>query len=226
MVFAEWALWVDRLASLDPIDYWVGMGVWVALACAAAARMAHRKQRTVTTWAFLALIFPPSLLVLACLPTVPRAGSVGALGVCGACGGALSIEATACPHCGNPQRQRSSHGWAGGLLEFAGTAAVVLAIPIAAADLYLLSQTSRRLPKCDSILARMDVNRALANVPFMRSRGISVVLLEAVKTEDADSKSTRCSAHATLSNAEKVQLDYSFTKRNDGSYFIGAQIGD
>jgi hypothetical protein len=91
-----------------------------------------------------------------------------------------------------------------------------------------LSQTGALggLPRCDSALAKFEVNRALANAPIGKVMGISIESFDVIRSDYADAKVVRCSADVTLNNATKHKAEFSFSARDDGNYWVQARIID
>jgi hypothetical protein len=91
-----------------------------------------------------------------------------------------------------------------------------------------LSQTGTfgGLPRCDSTLAKSDVNRALANAPIGKVMGISIESFDVIRSDSANAKVVRCSADVTLNNATKHRAEFSFSARDDGNYWVEARIVD
>jgi len=172
------------------------------------------------------LFFPPSLLILLFVPkksgAVPRSGP--SVVNCPACGGAVSNQAELCPHCGQPQRRVKSRPWYGAIIEIAGVAAVVISIVSFAYFNSVL--TASGLPTCDASWAKAEVNRALANAPFGKVYGLAIISFDAVRTDQSSENVVSCFAHVTLNNTTKHELHYSFTKRDEGNYYVEAQIVD
>ena len=109
------------------------------LAASAAVQMAKRKGRNPIAWGSFTFLFPPFLLVLLCFSGKPKTAVTPAVAKCSACGGAVSVQAAACPHCGQPQSQIDVRPWYGIPVEVAGTAAVLAAV---AWSVWFLSQTT------------------------------------------------------------------------------------
>jgi hypothetical protein len=204
------------------------------LAGTAAVQMARRKGRNPRGWGTLAFLFPPLLLLLVCVPGKTRQAAVApGVSACSACGGAVSVQAAACPHCGQPQSQIAGRPWYAIPVEVAGTAIVCGAV---AWSVWWLSQTSTwwlsqtgtfgGLPRCDTNLAKSEVNRALANAPIGKVMGISIGSFDVIRSDYADAKIVRCSADVTLNNATKHKAVFSFSARDDGNYWIEARIID
>src|SRR5690348_9390816 len=94
----------------------VGLVVEV-FAAAAALHMARRKGRSPLGWAVGAFLLPVLLLILLCLPGKREAEATPSVSACRACGGAVSVQASACPHCGQPQKQIAVPPWYAGPVE-------------------------------------------------------------------------------------------------------------
>ncbi len=184
--------------------------------------MARRKGRS-GAWGAFALVFPPLLLLFVCVPAKRKPEVTPAVGACSVCGGAVSVQAASCPHCGQPQSPVVvSHPWYAVPVEVAGTVVVLAGVAWA---IWWFSQTlGAGLPRCDSSLAKFDVNRALANAPIGKVMGISVASFDAIQTDYQDDKVVRCSADVTLNNNTKHKLTFSFTARDDSNYWVEAKI--
>lgn len=203
------------------------------LAGTAAVLMAKRKRRHSRGWGTATFLFPPVLLVLVCLPGRRAATVTPAVSECSACGGTVSVQAAVCPHCGQPQSQTAVRPWYAIPVEVAGTAVVFAAVAL---SVWMLSQTSTwwlsqtgalgGLPRCDTTLAKSEVNRALANAPIGKVMGISIESFDVIRSNYADAKVVRCSADVTLNNATKHKAEFSFSARDDGNYWVEARIID
>lgn len=102
----------------------IGLAVEV-FAGAAALHMPKRKGRSPLGWAVAAFLVPLLLLVLVCLRGRAKSEVGPSVISCSACGGAVSVQAAACPHCGQPQKQMTVRPWYAGPVEIAGTAIVL-----------------------------------------------------------------------------------------------------
>ena len=93
--------------------------------------------------------------------------------------------------------------------------------------IWWVSQTGTltgRLPRCNSDLAKIEVNRALANAPIAKMINISVVSFDVIRSDYADDKVVRCSGDVTLNDALQYKVAFSFTARDDGNYWVEARI--
>ena len=205
----------------------IGIGVAILIA-AAACQMARRKGRSEYLWGTLALIFSPSFLVLLLIPNKQAAHKRSArpsVTKCAACDGPLSSQATRCPRCGQPQHQLFTHSWS--KIEISGVVAASVVLMLGAlSTYYTFATTASGLPRCDGSLAQSDVNNALANAPFGKILGLSIVSFDEIRTDDSTNTVVKCSADVTLNNNTRHQLIYSFTKRDDGNYWIEAKLAD
>jgi hypothetical protein len=217
-----------RLAENIRMEYLIMMAVAIS-AGAAAVQMGRRKGRNALVWGTLAFLFFPILFVLLFVPGKRKADIAPAISACSACGGAVSVQATTCPHCGQPQSQIAVRPWYSIPVELAGTVIVFVAAAWSVwSFVWSFSQTGtlRGLPRCDSTLAKSEVNRALANAPIGKVIGISIESFDAIRSDYADDKIVRCSADVTLNNATKHKVVFSFSARDNGTYWIEAQIVD
>jgi hypothetical protein len=187
--------------------------------------MGRRKGRNALGWGTLAFLFFPILFVLVFVPGKRKADIAPAISACSACGGAVSVQATTCPHCGQPRSQIAVRPWYAIPVEVTGTVIVFVA---AAWSVWWFSQTGSLggLPQCDSTLAKSEVNRALANAPIGKVIGISIESFDAIRSDYTDNKVVRCSADVTLNNATKHKVVFSFSARDNGTYWIEARIVD
>jgi len=206
------------------MEYLIMMAVAIS-AGAAAVQMGRRKGRNAVVWGTLAFLFFPILFVLLFVPGKRKADIAPAISACSACGGAVSVQATTCPHCGQPQSQIAVRPWYSIPVEVAGT---VIAFVAAAWSVWWFSQTGalRGLPRCDSTLAKYEANRALTNAPAGKVIGISIESFDAIRTDYTDNKDVRCSAEVTLNNATKHKVLFSFSARENGTYWIETRIVD
>jgi hypothetical protein len=203
------------------MEWVIAIALWV-LAANAAVHMARRKRRKAQAWGVLAFLFPPALLILfLARKREPVSGNAIYVRSCSACGGTVSLETDRCPHCGHPQRPART--WYDGLLEFAGTVAVIGWIVLA---ILFISQTAEALPTCDGSLAQIEVDRVFANWSIGKIREIWVVSLDAIRTDSADSNFVSCSTDALLSDDSKHKIIYKFTKRSFGKYLVEVRIAD
>ena len=191
---------------------------------AAAVQMGRRKGRNAVVWGTLAFLFFPILFVLLFVPGKRKADVAPAISACSACGGAVSVQAMSCPHCGQPQRQIAVRPWYAIPVEVAGTAVTLGAVIL---GIWWVSQTGTltgRLPRCNSDLAKIEVNRALANAPIAKMINISVVSFDVIRSDYADDKVVRCSGDVTLNDALQYKVAFSFSARDDGNYWVEARI--
>lgn len=201
----------------------VGLAVEI-FAGVAAFHMAKRKGRSPIGWAVSAFLLPVLLLVLLCLRAKREAAAGPAVLACSACGRAVSVQAMSCPHCGQPQRQIAVRPWYAIPVEVAGTAVTFGAVVL---GIWWVSQTGTltgRLPRCNSDLAKIEVNRALANAPLAKIINTSVKSFDVIRSDYTDDKVVRCSADVTLNNATQHRIAFSFTARDDGNYWVEARI--
>ena len=206
------------------MEYLIMMAIAIS-AGAAAVQMGRRKGRKALVWGTLAFLFPLILFVLVFLPGKPKAEIAPGISPCSACGGAISVQATTCPHCGQPQSQLAVRSWYAIPVEVAG---IVIVFVAGAWSVWLFSQTGtlRGLPRCDSTLAKYEANRALTNAPAGKVIGISIESFDAIRTDYTDNKVVRCSADVTLNNATKHKVLFSFSARENGTYWIETRIVD
>jgi hypothetical protein len=206
------------------MEYLIMMAVAIS-AGAAALQMGRRKGRNGVVWGTLAFLFFPILFFLLFVPGKRKADIAPAISVCSACGGAVSVQAMTCPHCGQPQSQIAVRPWYSIPVEVAGT---VIAFVAGAWSVWLFSQTGtlRGLPRCDSTLAKYEANRALTNAPAGKVIGISIESFDAIRTDYTDNKVVRCSADVTLNNATKHKVLFSFSARENDTYWIETRIVD
>src|SRR5437899_1671083 len=97
--------------------------------------------------------------------------------------GAVSVQAAACPHCGQPQSQIADRPWYAIPIEVAGTAVVFGGVVL---GVWWVSQTGTLmggLPRCDSDLAKSEVSRALANAPIGKVIGISIASFDVIRSD-------------------------------------------
>jgi len=206
------------------MEFLIVMAVAIA-AGTAAVQMARRKGRNARGWGPLAFLFPPILFILVFVPMKGKTGVAPAISACSACGGAVSVQAATCPHCGQPQSQIDVRPWYAIPVEVAGT---VIVFAAAAWSVWWFTQTGALgvLPQYDSTLAKFEVNRALVNAPAGKVMGISIESFNAVRSDYADNKVVRCSADVTLNNTQNHKAVYSFSARDNGTYWIEVRIVD
>jgi hypothetical protein len=136
------------------------------------------------------------------------------------------VQAAACPHCGQPQKQITVRPWYAGPVEVAGTGVVLGSIIFGIWWVVQAGSLTGRLPRCDSDLAKLEVNRALANAPVGTVLGISIASFDVIQSDYSDDKVVRCSGNVTLNNATKHKVSFSFSTRDDGNYWVEARIID
>ena len=157
---------------------------------------------------------------------------------CPACNGTVSLAAAACPHCGHPNvvAEPSDRGrrWGallrGSLRDVVSRLTLLLAILVGLLIYFgnFNPQDFRTLmpsliPGCDTAEARSQVDSALANAPFGKVLGLSVVEYRDAHTVYTSETQVFCEATVTLNNTVKTQMSYSFELR-DGKLWVKATM--
>lgn len=154
--------------------------------------------------------------------TVPVSAQGGSATIaCEACGGVVSTAAAACPHCGQPRQVAP---------QFKRPSAtgpiVVSVVAIGAVAAFYLSPPLAPLsglPECDSDYAKTNVAKAMADAPFGKVLGLSIIEFRAIRTISRSDAEVRCGATVSLNNASTRELSYSFETRGN-QVFVKAQV--
>ena len=175
-------------------------------------------------WIFGALLFIVALpvAIVSKRKTVPVSVQEGSTTIaCEACGGVVSTAAAACPHCGHPRevppqfkRPSAAAPIVASILAIGAAAALYLSPPLAPLS---------GLPKCDSDYAKANVKKAMADAPFGKVLGLSIIEFRTIRTVSRSDAEVRCGATVSLDNASTRELSYSFETRG-GQVFVKAQV--
>jgi hypothetical protein len=154
---------------------------------------------------------------------------------CKACGKPVSSEASACPHCGHPQkRSKNDPIWLRILIGFRRVIrwALLLGLVVGAGwvALRILGTSHEReyaangMPKCTSSVAEADVQKTWENSPSRRVLGHSIVKFENPQALSESDAQHECRALVTLNNTQQYSLSYKFKKDSGAHYLIEVRI--
>lgn len=193
----------------------------VILEAWAASVMASRKGRS-GGWGTLTLFFQPALLLLWVLSS-KKGAEQASLRKCPVCEKAISSEATACPHCGQPQTTDRQSRRRGYFVEAAGLTALLTSIALLV--VLAVRNGGTGLPTCDSQTAENDVERIMADAPLFKLTGARIINLTGASTLSTTQNETKCHAVAILNDTTKHQISYRYYVNSDNT-FIEAKMDD